>query len=1009
MKYKTRADLLQEIERLQRRIAKLEAKGGAPDITERKRKEEEASRMVTVVRDSNDAITIQDFEGKVLAWNRGAELMYGYSEEEALQKNIWLLTPPEREEEQKDFTRRLMAGEAITSLETQRKTKDGRILDVWMTVTKLVDDTGKPIGIASTERDITTRKRAEEALASTEQFLNNVIEQGPVSLWISDSEGTLIKMNQACRELFGVTDEEAVGKYNLFSDNLIEEQGFMPLVENVFEKGEIARFTIDYDLPRVEHIEVKEGTHRILDVVVSPIKDMLGKVTNALVQHNDMTDRKRAEKSLQESELKFREIVQYLEEGYYNCTADGRLQEHNREFNRILGFDLGQDLKGSLLPDFWQNPDDRKEYLAELVSRGFVRNFLIDAKTIRGEKLIVMANSHLVKDEKGTPVRIEGTFTDFTERKQAEENLRATNQQLAASNQQLRATEQQLRASNQQLGATEQQLLASNQQLEAGMERLAEAQAIAHLGSWEYDAVKDVISGSDEFHRLFGAGHDRLRTYQAFLGLLYPDDREHVGRDVQESLTKKALYDTEYRVRLPNGDSRHIHARGRVFADDAGKTVRMVGTCLDITGLKRTEEVLRKQTERLRNLHKTDQAILQAIESPEAIVHTILQHLHGLFQCERASAGIFDLEKKKVRVFAAEVNGEAIVKMEKDLAEEAYGDLEILRQGKMDIVEDLPRVMSPSAMARVLQAEGIRSYINAPLLSERGLIGVLNVGWGDPRAITPEDTEIAGEVAGQISIAIEQARLLQETKRHAADLEQRVRDRTAQLEETNKELDAFSYSVSHDLRAPLRAIDGFTRVLVDDYGPHLNTEGKRFCSIIHDNTIRMGRLIDDLLTFSRMGRAEMQLSRIDMGSMANSVFYELTTPESRERVDFQVGSLPAAVGDPSLMRQVWTNLLGNAVKFSSSRERAVINVSGELREGESLYVVQDNGAGFDMRYIDKLFGVFQRLHSTREFEGTGVGLALVQRVIRRHGGRVWAEGETDRGATFYFTLPRKGA
>jgi PAS domain S-box-containing protein len=241
------------------------------------------------------------------------------------------------------------------------------------------------------------------------------------------------------------------------------------------------------------------------------------------------------------------------------------------------------------------------------------------------------------------------------------------------------------------------------------------------------------------------------------------------------------------------------------------------------------------------------------------------------------------------------------------------------------------------------------------------------------------------------------------------NLEQRVRDRTTELEASNNELEAFSYSVSHDLRAPLRAIDGFTRILADEYASQMDTEGKRLCSVVRENAKSMAQLIDDLLAFSRLGRAEMNLSRIDMGAMANAVFHELTTPESRGRIDFQIGNLPPAVADPTLMRQVWMNLLSNAIKFSSQRDRAIIRVSARQSQGETVYAVQDDGAGFEMQYVGKLFGVFQRLHSAREFEGTGVGLALVQRVIRRHGGRVWAEGEPDKGATFYFALQERGA
>jgi len=242
-----------------------------------------------------------------------------------------------------------------------------------------------------------------------------------------------------------------------------------------------------------------------------------------------------------------------------------------------------------------------------------------------------------------------------------------------------------------------------------------------------------------------------------------------------------------------------------------------------------------------------------------------------------------------------------------------------------------------------------------------------------------------------------------------AELERRVAERTAQLEAVNKELEAFSYSVSHDLRAPLRAVDGYTRMLREDYGTRLDDEGRRICSVISDSARDMGRLIDDLLAFSRAGRAAMQRSAIDMAALARSAYFELTRPEDRERIAFAIAPLPAAVGDPSLIRQVWRNLLSNAVKFSSEKDRAVITVSSEQQDDEIVYTVRDNGAGFDMRYAGKLFGVFQRLHSTREFEGTGVGLAIVQRIVVRHGGRVWAQGEPGKGAVFSFTLGGEGA
>ena len=238
-----------------------------------------------------------------------------------------------------------------------------------------------------------------------------------------------------------------------------------------------------------------------------------------------------------------------------------------------------------------------------------------------------------------------------------------------------------------------------------------------------------------------------------------------------------------------------------------------------------------------------------------------------------------------------------------------------------------------------------------------------------------------------------------------AQLEQRVIERTAQLESANKELEAFSYSVSHDLRAPLRSIHAYTNILLEEYQDKLDKEGKRLCGIISSGASQMGELIDDLLSFSRIGRSSMNLSIIDMRTMAESVFRQINGERKAAKTDIKIGKLHEVFGDTNLIKLVWNNLISNALKYSSKEIISEILINSRQEGDMIIYSVKDNGVGFDMQYKHKLFGVFQRLHNESEFEGNGVGLATVQRIILRHNGRVWAEGEVGKGATFYFSLP----
>jgi len=243
------------------------------------------------------------------------------------------------------------------------------------------------------------------------------------------------------------------------------------------------------------------------------------------------------------------------------------------------------------------------------------------------------------------------------------------------------------------------------------------------------------------------------------------------------------------------------------------------------------------------------------------------------------------------------------------------------------------------------------------------------------------------------------------TEKELEKLNRNLKQRTIELETVNKELEAFSYSVSHDLKAPLRSVDGFAKMLEEDYAGKLDDEGKRLLNVIRESAKDMGQLISDLLEFSRMSRREIHKTEIDMEDLIREIYSQLTGGLDKRIIKIEIDSLPKTFGDTAMIREVVSNLLSNAIKFTGTRKEAMIKVKGGIGEGEVIYSFKDNGVGFNMEYKEKLFCVFQRLHTVTEFEGTGIGLALVQRIVQRHGGRVWAEGKLGEGAEFSFSLP----
>jgi PAS domain S-box-containing protein len=435
-----------------------------------------------------------------------------------------------------------------------------------------------------------------------------------------------------------------------------------------------------------------------------------------------------------------------------------------------------------------------------------------------------------------------------------------------------------------------------------------------------------------------------------------------------------------------------------------GALVGTVGMVTDITERKRAEDQLRRSADRLAMLHDMDQAIVAA-QSPAEIGRAALGRMRRMVPCQRCSVVLFDFEGREAQMIAGFAAGEQLEPASIPIGDFSSGDS--VRSGAVRYVEDLAAVEDLPPLHRQLLAEGIRTMLSVPLLVEGEATGEIMLASTTPTAFNAEHRDIALEVATPLAIAIQHARLREELARQTGELERRVADRSAAVRAATAELETVLYSVSHDLRAPLRQLLGFSRLLLDETGHDLNPSALHYAQRIHEAADGMTTLIDDLINLSRIGRQDLLRREVSLTPLVEDVVGQLRSATDGRVIEWQIEDLPSVDGDPGLIKIALTNLLSNAIKFTRPRERATIRIRPVESDGQFGLAVEDNGVGFKMAYAGKLFGMFQRLHRPDEFEGTGAGLAIVQRIVHKHGGRVWAEAEPDKGATFYMTLGRE--
>ncbi|MFH1114463.1 MAG: PAS domain-containing protein [Pseudomonadota bacterium] len=533
--------------------------------------------------------------------------------------------------------------------------------------------------------------------------------------------------------------------------------------------------------------------------------------------------------------------------------------------------------------------------------------------------------------------------------------------------------------------------------------------AITYVAS--LDEVSSTLYISPQVESMLGfSPTEWLSDPEIWANQIHPDDRDRVLTDIVASHETGKPFDAEYRIVSKSGNISWFSDKAAVLYDEEERAVCIQGVMFDLTQRKVLEEQLRQNAVRNRLLADISEAFVKESLDWQPVLELIARRTTELIGdvCIirlRSDDGRW-IEPATVYHPAPEsrafLHG-LLTSLSKRSVEMLVG--QVVRTAQPLLIPAVRREMIPEDYWPFLERFDIQSILAVPLRSDDKVIGTLTM-WrhGSEAPYTSEDQTWLQLIADRSGTVIAHARLFETIQRLNVELEQRVGERTTQLVAANKELEAFCYSVSHDLRTPLRAIDGFSQIVARKYSDLLDAKGQDYLQRVVAECRRMGELIDDLLKLSRLTRAEMRKEKVNLSAMASEIVAELKDKDPDRRVTTIIAPGLDAECDGGLMRVALENLLANAWKFTSTKPDAGIEFGAEDDDGGPVYFVRDNGAGFDMAYADKLFGAFQRLHLTTEFPGSGIGLATVQRVVHRHGGRVWANSVVGEGATFYFTL-----
>ena len=715
----------------------------------------------------------------------------------------------------------------------------------------------------------------------------------------------------------------------------------------------------------------------------------------------EVTERKRKEAELRESEERFRGIFENSVMGLYRTTPNGQILMANPALVAMLGYSSFEDLVKRDLEDTGYGAEYPRAVFKDLIERdGEVVG--LESAWVRkdGSTVHIRESSRAIRDPDGHILYYEGTVEDITKRVHAEIALRDSEARYRSLFQ-----ESPISLWEEDYSKVKRYL----DKLQGEGHRDLRACLLEHPEVVEHcSGLVKIVDVNQETLNLYRADSKEM-LYDRLDHFVFPDSWDVFREELLALVNGSMRFEREIVQETLKGETIHAVLRLVVAPGYEETWGKVFVSILDITERRKIEAereqllaVLMRRSNQLlaaTDVSKSTSTILVPEELMAQTVTLIKDRFHfyyvGLFLVDEAGeyavlhAGTGQAGRNMLRVgHKLAVGGDSMI-----------GQCVANTQARiaLDTEKEAVHFENP-------YLPETRSEMALPLVSRGDCIGALTVQSTAASAFSAGDVAILQSMADQLATALVNARLYEEVQHYAVSLEDRVAERTAELAAVNQELEAFAYSVSHDLRAPLRSIDGFSQALLEDYQDKVDDTGKDYLRRVRAGSQRMGHLIDDLLKLSRLTRREMLREKVDLSALVRCAANELQQREPDRNVEFVLADSVVAYGDEHLLTILFENLLNNAWKFTSKHDRATIEFGVMAEKGEKVYYVRDNGAGFDMAYADKLFGAFQRLHAMTEFEGSGIGLATAQRVVRRHGGRIWAEGAVDRGATFYLTL-----